>query len=77
VARIPILSPSYLDGCDHLGYTRGDRRWRSKDGTRHYTWDALHGEIEVSNPRGRHIGVADPVTGDIIEGVVNGRRIQA
>lgn len=75
MARIPLPSPSYLDGCDYLGYIRGDRRWRSKDGTRLYTWDALHGEIEVFNRRGRHIGVADPVAGDIIEGPINGRRI--
>jgi len=38
-------------------------RWSSADGKRIYTWDALHGEVEVFNRRGRHLGVVDAVTG--------------
>lgn len=36
---------------------KGDPRWRSVDKSRYYTWDSLHGEIEVFNKRGQHIAV--------------------
>ena len=42
-----------------------------------YTWDVLHGEIEIFNLRGRHLGVADPMTGDLIKPARKGRRIRA
>ena len=53
----------------------GEKRWRSKDGERIYTWDALHGEFEVFNKRGRHLGTVDengvysksPVAGRVID----------
>ena len=35
----------------------GDLRWRSADKSRYYTWDSMHGEIEVFNRRGKHIAV--------------------
>jgi hypothetical protein len=41
-----------------------------------YTWDHTHGDVEVYNGQGRHIGTADPETGQIIEGPVRGRTIQ-
>ena len=72
MARIPIPRPSYLDGCDFLvmfaatgdgaarmahAFTRGTRcTERSK----------------CSTGRGRHLGVADPVTGDVIGGPSTG-----
>jgi hypothetical protein len=67
--------PSYLDECDFVGWLNGDRRWRSKDGKRIYTWDSLHGEIEVFNRRGRHLGAADAVTGVLTKPAVKGRTI--
>ncbi|WP_088968368.1 colicin E3/pyocin S6 family cytotoxin [Vogesella sp. LIG4] len=72
---IPIPHPSILDGCTHLGAFNGERRWRSTDGDRLYTWDSLHGEVEVYNKRGRHLGAADPVTGELIKEAVRGRKI--
>lgn len=39
------------------------------------TWDALHGEIEVFNARGLHLGSIDPVNGSLIKEPVQGRRI--
>jgi len=44
---IPIPKPSYLDQCFYLGARNGEKRWRSKDRTKLYTWDWTHGEIEV------------------------------
>jgi len=40
-----------------------------------YTWDSLHGEIEVFNKRGKHIGVVDAVSGELIKDAVKGRSI--
>lgn len=58
-----------------LGAIGGERRWRSPDGKRLYTWDALHGEIEVFNTRGRHLGVLHALTGELIKEAVRGRTI--
>ena len=64
---VPIPTPCFLDNCESLGAFGGSRRWRSLDGKRLYTWDSLHGEIEVYNKRGRHLGAADAVTGVLIK----------
>ncbi len=72
---IPIPRPSFLDSCELLGAFNGERRWRSKDGNRLYTWDSLHGEIEVFNKRGKHLGVIDAVHGNLIKEPVRGRKI--
>jgi hypothetical protein len=58
-----------------IGAVNGEKRWRSAGGKRLYTWDSLHGEIEVFNARGQHIGVIDPVTGETIKEAVRGRKI--
>lgn len=74
MAGKPIPKPSYLDECDYMGVFNNQKRWRSKDTTRLYTWDSLHGEIEVFNKRGRHLGVLNP-EGDFIKEPVKGRKI--
>lgn len=71
----PVPKPSILDVCDCLGYKFGSQRWRSPDGKRIFTWDGLHGEIEVFNARGKHLGVIDPITGLPIKPAVAGRKI--
>ncbi|RSB46611.1 MULTISPECIES: colicin E3/pyocin S6 family cytotoxin [Brevundimonas] len=71
-----IPQPSILDDLEELGFIEGSKRWRSFDGKRLYTWDALHGEVEVFNKRGRHLGVQDPQTGDFIKDAVPGRSIK-
>jgi hypothetical protein len=58
-----------------LGYVRGQQRWTSDRGRRIYTWDALHGEVEVFNARGKHIGVMHATSGDWIDDAVPGRTI--
>jgi hypothetical protein len=60
---------------DYLGAFGGEKRWRSRDGKRLYTWDALHGEIEVFNARGQHLGAIHPLTGELIKEAVRGRTI--
>ena len=40
-----------------------------------FTWDELHGEVEVFNLRGRHLGAMDPLSRDLIKDAVPGRRI--
>jgi hypothetical protein len=70
----PVPKPSYLDQCNSLGAIGGNKRWRSEDGKRLYTWDSLHGEIEVFNSRGCHLGVLDP-DGNFIKEAVKGRKI--
>lgn len=71
----PIPRPSILDDCTYLGAFNNERRWRSADGDRLYTWDSLHGEIEVFNKRGRHLGAIDPTNGTLLKDAVPGRKI--
>lgn len=73
--RKSIPQPSFLDDLECLGAFGGQKRWRDASGKRLYTWDALHGEIEVYDARGWHIGVIDAVTGMPIKEAVRGRRI--
>ena len=75
MTRIPIPIECYLHICEYLGAFDGERRWRSIDGQRLYTWDAYHGEIEVFNKRGRHLGAAEPMHGVLIKPPVKGRKI--
>jgi hypothetical protein len=70
-----IPRPSILDDFEYLGAFDGERRWRSHGGRRLYTWDSLHGEVEVFNAKGRHLGVLDPLTGTWIKRAVPGRKI--
>lgn len=71
----PIPQPSIFNDLEPLGFVHGERRWRDADG-RLYTWDALHGEAELFNARGRHLAAVDPVTGSVIKRAVQGRRIK-
>jgi hypothetical protein len=59
----PVSQSPFLDNCKCLGYINGEKRWKSADGKRIYTWDATHGEVEVFNQRGHHIAVLDGMTG--------------
>lgn len=69
-----IPDASFLNDCVLLGTFSGDKRWRSKDGSRLFTWDSFHGEIEVFNKRGKHLGVLDPY-GKLIKPAKKGRTI--
>lgn len=51
------------------------RRWRDAAGKRLYEWDARHGELEMYNAQGRHLGAVDPQTGALVKAAVKGRKI--
>lgn len=70
-----IPKPCFLDNCILIGARNGKKRWKSKEGDRLYEWDSLHGEIEIYNNRGRHLGVYDP-DGKFIKEAVKGRKIE-
>ena len=71
--RIP--RPSILDDQEYFGVRGGRKVWRSRDRERYYTWDGLHGEVEVFNKRGLHLGALDPRTGQLIKPAEKGRRL--
>jgi hypothetical protein len=75
LARIQRPRPCFLDQMQYLGFINGNSIWRSPSRSRYYTWDSLHGEIEVYNRRGRHLGVLHAVTGELIKVAVEGRSI--
>ena len=75
MARIPIPIPSILDDCRVVGIEGGRKVYKDEVEGFYYTWDSLHGEVEVFRKTGVHIGVADPITGIIIKPAVRGRRI--
>jgi hypothetical protein len=71
----PIPTPSILDEQDYFGVRGGRKVWSSRDRQRYYTWDGLHGEVEVFNRRGDHLGALDPHTGELIKSAVKGRKL--
>jgi len=60
---------------DYLGFKNGQQLWRSPQGSRYYTWDSLHGEIEAYTKNGKHLGALDAVTGKLIKPAVRGRYV--
>ena len=64
--------PSFIDSPEKFRVSGNTQIYRSND--KYYTWDGLHGEIEVFNKRGYHIMVLDPY-GNKIKDAVRGRRI--
>jgi len=75
VAKKHRPNPCYLDSMEYLGFKNGNTLWRSPCKRRYFTWDSLHGEIEVFNKRGKHLGVLHEVTGRFIKDAVEGRSI--
>ena len=47
-----IPENSILEAYEYLGMRNGQRMWRSASKKRYYTWDGLHGEVEVFNKQG-------------------------
>jgi hypothetical protein len=72
---VPKPSPCYLDRMDRWRVINGKQTWRSPCGKRLYQWDELHGEIEVYNKRGKHVGVLHAVSGEAIGDAEEGRTI--
>lgn len=55
------------------GLKSGRMVYRNLRGTRYYTYDFTHDEVEVFNKRGRHLGSEHPVSEDFIKDAVKGR----
>ncbi len=72
---LPIPKPSILDVLEVVRIEGGRKVFRDESENVYYTWDSLHGELEVFNKNGRHLGAACPQTGVIIKPPVRGRRI--
>ena len=75
MAGVPKPNPCYLDDFEKWKIVGGRQIWRNNEGSRLYTWDSLHGEIEVFNERGYHLGALDAVSGVSIKQAVKGRKI--
>lgn len=64
--------PCFLDQTEKYIVSGNTQIYKLND--KFYTWDGLHGEIEVFNKRGYHIMVLDPY-GYKIKDAVKGRKI--
>ena len=58
-----------------IGARRGRKLWRRRATKRYYTWDSLHGEVEVWDRNGWHLGAVDALTGKLVKEARKGRRI--
>lgn len=62
---VPKPTPCYIDRYEYYRVIDGRKVYRSKD--RYYSWDEFHGEIEVFDKQGRHLGALDAITGKKIK----------
>ena len=69
----PIPDDCFIRRLERYFY-QGRHIWISDDRRFRYTWDSLHGEVEVYSRRGRHLGVLN-CSCKSIGGAVKGRRI--
>lgn len=72
---LPIPIPSILDGLAIVGVEAGRKIFKDSAESIYYTWDSLHGEVEVFNKKGLHLGVIDAISGMTIKPAIRGRRI--
>lgn len=73
MSYIPKPKPCYLDQFDFYKVIGGRKVYRSD--RLFYSWDELHGEIEVFDLRGYHLGALDAVTGEQIKPPRKERRL--
>ena len=77
-ADMPYIHPpttGFVSGLEQISRRERAPRYRSANGRRIYVWDGLHGELEVYNKQGVHMGAVDPSTGVFIKDAVRGRTI--
>ena len=72
---IPRPIPCFLDGMEKYRIINGRQTYRNEARDRYYQWDEFHGEIEVYNKYGRHLGVLDAKSGHMIKEARRGRTI--
>ena len=70
---IPKPKPCFLDFCEQYKVINGRKTFRQDN--KYYQWDELHGEIEVYNKRGIHLGALDAISGKQIKDAERGRKI--
>lgn len=71
----PRPKPSIVDKFE-VAFVEGNRKYYFDPAEkRYYSWDSLHGEFEVFDRRGYHLGSACPATGFLLKPPVRGRRI--
>lgn len=75
LSYVPLSSPNFAERLTSLGTLNGRKRWRDDQTKPIFEYDSQHGELEVYNQRGRHLGVADVRSGEIIKPAIKGRRI--
>ena len=68
--------PSVFDGCRRVGIEAGRQVYKNEEDNIYYTWDSLHGEVEVFDKNGRHLGAACPISGVLLKPAIRGRRIK-
>ena len=69
----PKPKNGFLNQFEFYKVIDGRKVYRSKD--RFYSWDELHGEVEVFNKTGYHMGSVDAVSGEKKKDAVKGRRL--
>ena len=74
IVNVPKSNSKIWKGLDN--YKNGIKKSGTGSNTTYYTWDNLHNEIEMFNKQGKHIGVMDPVSGEVIKEAVKGRTIK-
>ncbi|WP_327112799.1 colicin E3/pyocin S6 family cytotoxin [Streptomyces sp. NBC_01341] len=70
----PSNSPYWKKLTPHKGKTKSNGKSGSKK--RYFEWDYTHGDIEVYDKNGKHLGSADPNGGHIYKPPVKGRKIK-
>jgi hypothetical protein len=73
VEKLQISNPTWED----LQPYRGKTKTNGEKGKqrRYYEWDHTHGDVEVYDRRGKHLGSMDPETGEMTKPPVKGRKI--
>jgi hypothetical protein len=59
-----------------FGVRDGRQVWRNDETSRDSTWDSLHGEVEVFDKQGWHLGALHPQTGDLLKEAEKTRRLK-
>ncbi|MFE3965371.1 RHS repeat-associated core domain-containing protein, partial [Streptomyces cyaneofuscatus] len=70
----PANSPFWKGLKSHKGKTKTNGK--TGKNKRYYEWDYTHGDVEVYDSKGNHLGSADPMGGKIYKPRVNGRKIR-
>lgn len=70
---IPKPKPCFLDTCEKYNFIDGRITYRANN--KYYQWDELHGEIEVYNKAGYHLGAIDAIDGHYIKDADKGRKL--